>query len=173
MAKRSSPRVLKHCPEGHPMDMLWRTCPKCTGDPPLMQPEPRDYDQATRILEPAAVAEAAAPAVAAGPLVWSLVVTEGILPGRRIDLQGKGVRVGRSPNRAGGQEPLELPDTHLSRDHFAVVPDGEGWLIHDLGSTNGTRVNGEKVNRRALQEGDEVRAGHTTFRVEHGPGGTA
>lgn len=153
------------------MEMLWRSCPQCTGQPPVMQPEPREFDQATRIIEPEAAAVAQAAPEVALPLSWSLLVTEGILPGKRIELQGKGVRVGRSPNRAGGQEPLELPDTHLSRDHFAVVPDGEGWAIHDLGSTNGTRVNGEKVNRRPLQEDDEIRAGHTTFRVEHGARG--
>lgn len=170
MTKQSRPRVIKHCPEGHIMEMVWRTCPKCTGQPPLMQPEPRDFAEATRIIEPAVVAQALPPPPAQ-PLAWSLLVTEGILPGKRIELQGKGVRVGRSPNRAGGQEPLELPDTHLSRDHFAVVPDGDNWAIHDLGSTNGTKVNGEKVNRRPLQAGDEIRAGHTTFRVEQGAGG--
>lgn len=155
------------------MEMLWRTCPRCTGEPPLMQPEPRDYDQATRILEPAAVAQALAPVVSEKPLAWSLVITEGLLPGKRIELRGKGVRVGRSPNRAGGQEPLELPDTHLSRDHFAIVPVGDDWVVHDLGSTNGTKVNGEKATRRPLQPGDEVRAGHTTFRVERDSGGAS
>jgi hypothetical protein len=170
MTQRSRPRVLKHCPEGHIMEMLWRTCPKCTGQPPLMQLEPRDFAEATRILEPAVVAQALAAPAPARLLPWSLVVTEGILPGKRIELQGKGVRVGRQPNRAGGQEPLELPDTHLSRDHFAVVPDGDGWAVHDLGSTNGTKVNGEKVNRRPLAAGDEIRAGHTTFRYEQGAG---
>lgn len=134
-----------------------------------MQPEPRQADDATRILAPADVAEARVVAAPAPALAWSLVVTEGILPGKRIALAGRGIRVGRSPNRAGNQEPCELPDPHLSRDHFAIVPDGESWALHDLGSTNGTRVNGEKVNRRPLQAGDEVRAGHTTFRVEHGP----
>jgi hypothetical protein len=165
--------VLKHCPEGHTMEMAWRTCPQCTGEPPLMQPEPRDFADATRIIEPAAVAQAVAVAALPGPVAWALVITDGILPGKRIELQGKGVRIGRAPKTAGGQEPVELPDQHLSRDHFAVVPDGEGWAVHDLGSTNSTKINGEKVNRRALQAGDEVRAGHTTFRVESGSEGGA
>ena len=148
------------------MEMLWRTCPQCTGAPPLMQPEPQDFSDATRIVEPAAPPPPSPSAQPAGPLLWALVVTDGILPGARIELQGKGVRVGRSPSRAGGQEPLIQPDTHMSRDHFAIVPDGDNWAIHDLGSSNGTRVNGEKVTRRVLQAGDEVRAGHTTFRVD-------
>jgi FHA domain len=160
--------VLKHCPEGHTMEMAWRTCPQCTGEPPLMQPEAREFSDATRIIEPAVVAQALAAPEPGLPLAWALVVTEGILLGRRIELQGKGVRVGRAPKLAGGQEPVELPDLHLSRDHFAVVPDGDGWAVHDLGSTNGTKVNGEKVNRRPVQPGDEVRAGHTTFVVEAG-----
>lgn len=169
MSPKTRPRVVKHCPEGHIMESLWRTCPKCTGEPPLMQPEPRDFADATRIIEPP-VAMAVAPPPPPAMAAWSLLVTEGILPGKRIELQGKGVRVGRQPNRAGGQEPVELPDTHLSRDHFAVVPDGDGWAVHDLGSTNGTRLNGEKVTRRALAPNDEIRAGHTTFRVEQGAG---
>ncbi len=153
------------------MEMLWRTCPTCTGAPPLMQAEPRDSSDATLIREPVAAPAAPAAAAAPGPLAWALVVTDGILPGQRIDLHGKGVRVGRAPSAAGGQEPFLLPDRHLSRDHFAIVPDGEGWAIHDLGSTNGSEVNGEKVNRRALQAGDVVRAGHTTFVVEDRYGG--
>lgn len=170
MSKRTSPRVLKHCPEGHLMEMLWRTCPKCTGAPPVMQPEPRDFSLPTVILEPAAAAHAVASAAAPVVKTWSIVVAEGILPGKRVELQGRGLRVGRQPNRAGGQDPFELPDTHLSRDHFAIVPDGDGWALHDLGSTNGTRLNGEKVTRRTLVHDDEIRAGHTTFRIEFGAG---
>ena len=53
------------------------------------------------------------------------------------------------------------------------MPDGETWVLHDVGSSNGTMVNGEKVTRRVLQPGDEVRAGHTTFRVEDHYGGAS
>jgi len=173
MPPKARARVIKHCPEGHAMEMLWLTCPQCTGEPPRMQPEPRDFAEATRIIEPAAVAQAVVMAAPPAKLAWALVVTEGILPGKRIELRGMGVRIGRSPKAAGALELMELPDTHLSRDHFAVVADGDGWAVHDLGSTNGTKVNGEKVNRRPVQAGDEVRAGHTTFVVECGPGGGA
>ena len=166
MTKGSRVRVLKHCPEGHTMEMLWRTCPKCTGEPPLMQPEPRDLRDATIILAPLPVVTAPSVVEVAKVTAWALVVTDGILPGARIDLRGRGVRVGRAPSSAGGQEPLTQPDQRLSRDHFAVVPDGDTWVLHDVGSSNGTFVNGEKVTRRTLQPGDEVRAGHTTFRVE-------
>lgn len=153
------------------MEMLWLTCPSCTGEPPKMQPEPRDFAEATRILTPADVAQAIAVAAPPAKQVWSLLVTEGIVLGRRIDLRGMGARIGRSPKAAGTLELVELPDTHLSRDHFAIVAEGDGWAVHDLGSTNGTKVNGEKVNRRTLQPGDSIRAGHTTFVVEHGPEG--
>lgn len=157
------------------MDMLWRTCPKCTGAPPRMQPEPRDFADATRIIEPAPALRVPAPALPEPPTprAWALVVTDGILPGARLELQGRGVRVGRAPSGAGGQEPMIQPDQRMSRDHFAIVPDGEAWVIHDVGSSNGTFVNGEKVTRRELQAGDEVRAGHTTFRVEDHYGGAS
>lgn len=148
------------------MEMLWQSCPRCSGAPPLMQAETPGPSDATQVLVPAVAVPMPRVPQSAEPLTWALVVTGGILPGARIELQGKGVRVGRSPSRAGGQEPLLQPDTHLSRDHFAVVPEGDGWAVHDLGSSNGTQVNGEKVNRRTLKAGDEIRAGHTTFRVE-------
>ena len=46
-----------------------------------------------------------------------------------------------------------------SRRHAEVRPAGDGWLLVDLGSTNGTRVNGDRVVQHVLQDGDEVRLG--------------
>src|SRR3954453_6347351 len=60
---------------------------------------------------------------------------------------------------------LSYDDPYFSRRHFLVEmtpPRGRGL---DLGSSNGTHVNGQRVRATELHDGDEVRAGHTVFRV--------
>lgn len=57
-----------------------------------------------------------------------------------------------------------LQDTWCSRRHAKIVRTEAGYEIEDLQSTNGTFVNEEKVERRALKTGDALRLGRTTFR---------
>jgi len=65
-----------------------------------------------------------------------------------------------------------LSDANTSRRHaaFVALPAG-GWEIEDLGSTNGTFVNGNQVDRAGLNDGDIVELGVTRL-VYHGPGAT-
>lgn len=56
-------------------------------------------------------------------------------------------------------------DTALSRDHFKIDTDREGCELRDLGSTNGTFVNDERVERAVLATGDKISAGQSTFLV--------
>jgi pSer/pThr/pTyr-binding forkhead associated (FHA) protein len=57
---------------------------------------------------------------------------------------------------------ISLPDDKkASRNHARVEKDGEGWVIVDLSSTNGTFVNGQKIGQKKLSPGDEVRIGNT------------
>jgi ABC transport system ATP-binding/permease protein len=67
----------------------------------------------------------------------------------------KKVIIGRDPKNA-----LVLESMHISRQHAFVEPQHERHLLRDLGSTNGTYVNGERVTERRLQEGDVIRIGH-------------
>lgn len=75
---------------------------------------------------------------------------------REIDLEpGTRIVIGRAP----GIDGIDLLDASLSRRH-CVVAESDGLLtIEDLGSRNGTFVNGERVVRGALRAGDEVRIG--------------
>ena len=84
-----------------------------------------------------------------------LVVLEGDpgLVGRAVPLDGE-VVLGRDPGSA-----LHLPADDVSRRHARVAPDGGGHLLADLGSTNGTFVNGEAVRVHRLAPGDRVRVG--------------
>ena len=84
-----------------------------------------------------------------------LVIRKGVTAGRDHALGGECV-VGRHP------EATFVIDDHLvSRRHYRVFQQGGVWLVEDLGSTNGTLVNGRKVARQPLVDGDLIRAGST------------
>jgi pSer/pThr/pTyr-binding forkhead associated (FHA) protein/predicted Ser/Thr protein kinase len=90
-----------------------------------------------------------------------LVVTVGPAPGQPLAVADELV-IGRSVSGAG-----RLDDRELSRRHARVARDHAGRLtIEDLGSANGTFVNGERVGqRRVLNVGDSVRIGSTTLEL--------
>lgn len=68
------------------------------------------------------------------------------------------VTVGRGANN----EVAVPADPELSRVHAVIEPLGEGWCVRDVGSSNGTFVNGERIwSARPLRNGDEIRAGRT------------
>src|SRR5512140_184305 len=95
-----------------------------------------------------------------------LVVIAGPLRGLTADLEGEGVSIGRDPSCT-----LCLPDATLSRRHALVVPSGEGgWLLRDLGSLNGIRVNGQPVSEGLLAEGDQLQIGESRIAVATGEG---
>jgi len=72
-------------------------------------------------------------------------------------LVGTRYTVGRSPSAR-----LVLKDDLCSREHAEILPDDEGWTVRDLGSLNGTLVNGEALRgERALRPLDEVRLGRS------------
>lgn len=58
---------------------------------------------------------------------------------------------------------VRLSDQNVSRRHAAFVRLDDGWAIADLGSTNGTRLNGAPVQRARLHDGDVVEIGLTRF----------
>jgi hypothetical protein len=56
-----------------------------------------------------------------------------------------------------------LGDPGISRTHARIVREGDDFVVEDLGSTNGTEVNGQLVKRRRLADGDRVRLGSSTL----------
>ncbi len=83
-------------------------------------------------------------------------------PARRIDLDGPVLVLGR-----GLEADLQLADVGVSRKHAEVRLDETGASVVDLGSTNGTRVNGRRVSSAPLRDGDHIGLGATdmTFRT--------
>ena len=67
-----------------------------------------------------------------------------------------GPSIGNGQRRAGPDSDIFLDDVTVSRDHCRLTVDEQGILLEDLGSTNGTYVNGDRVDRAALKPGDEV-----------------
>jgi pSer/pThr/pTyr-binding forkhead associated (FHA) protein len=96
-----------------------------------------------------------APRAAATDAEPTLIVVEGLEPGRRFALRPDATTIGR-----GEDNHVALPSPAVSSEHARiVVRDGQFW-IEDLDSTNGLAVNGSRVKSgepRALSNGDAVR----------------
>ncbi|MCC6223855.1 MAG: FHA domain-containing protein [Thermoleophilia bacterium] len=86
--------------------------------------------------------------------------------GARHELLGAIAVIGRSK-----ECDVSLDDASVSRRHAEVRAGPDGYWIADLGSTNGTEVNGKRVDRVRLAPGDVVTLGQTVLRFEHAPGG--
>jgi len=90
-----------------------------------------------------------------------------LTPGLRVSLAGlRGLTLGRSSLRMvsrtqTGSGELMLPDQELSRQHARLALGAGGWEIHDLGSKNGTLVNGARVAHAPLADGDFIEVGAT------------
>src|SRR5690242_21799536 len=65
---------------------------------------------------------------------------------------------------------MVLVEDMVSRKHAKITASGEQIWIEDLGSTNGTFVNGEKIKRARLKEGDRVLIGTSILKVIAGEG---
>lgn len=85
-----------------------------------------------------------------------------VLPdGRRVALGEEKATIGRLPDCA-----VPLSDPQVSRTHAYVRRGPDGFRVVDLGSTNGTTVNGTIVTEHLLRDGDEIVVGNTTIRYE-------
>lgn len=85
-----------------------------------------------------------------------------VLPdGRRVGVTSEPVTIGRMPDCV-----IALSDPNVSRHHAEVSREGGEVIVTDLGSTNGTKVNGAPVRHRQLSDGDVVTVGRTALRFE-------
>ena len=98
-----------------------------------------------------------APTAAARPHARRLVVLEGPQQGTVIDLGGSPVMMGRAE-----ESTLVLEDDYASGRHARLFPQGSRWFLEDLGSTNGSYVDGQRIQGRAqLVDGSVITMGRT------------
>jgi len=89
-------------------------------------------------------------------------------PNKPVELETDADRVYHI-GRGGGNE-FYLPDYHASREHAEIRWNGEAFVLKDLGSSNGTHVNGEKVSEKVLAPGDEVQVGMHVLKLREEDG---
>ena len=90
-----------------------------------------------------------------------LEIMNGGFEGMTYDLTEDEVMIGRNPTTD-----ITLLDEGISREHALLLfdEDAPGYVIEDLASTNGTKLNGKRIRSAPLSEGDEIQIGQTLFR---------
>lgn len=151
----------KTCPNGHQMDPSWKVCPYCRTDaPPLPEaamaatvrevapgvpevPEPRKTMRMSQVR---------------APVVGWLVDLDGKQKGQDFRIEEGKVLLGAAPDCQ-----IHLQNDFASDQHASLrYTDGE-YVLTDLDSTNGTKVNGEPITRKRLSDGDRIQIGSTTY----------
>ena len=91
-----------------------------------------------------------------------LVVTEGPLRGTTLPLAQSAILIGRAPSCT-----LVLDDDYSSSRHARVYPEAGQWLVEDLGSTNGTYVDRQRVDGPTpVRPGSQIRVGQSTLELQ-------
>jgi pSer/pThr/pTyr-binding forkhead associated (FHA) protein len=89
------------------------------------------------------------------PQSFQLVMRAGPSPGKANSLSKSEIRIGRDP-----KNDISIDDKEISRHHARLVLQGETYVIEDVGSTNGTFVNGERITGPvSLQAGSTIGLG--------------
>jgi len=90
----------------------------------------------------------------------ALRVLRGFYEGLEVPIDRDRIVIGR-----GREADLTVAEPTISRQHAAIEWDGEGFTLRDLGSTNGSRVNGRRETRARLSDGDEIELGRLQLRL--------
>ena len=117
--------------------------------------------QESFILRPALAGGAIGQAIHSGRLV--VLHSDALEQGDEFELEASALTIGRSRRNTVSID----GDEFASARHVRIEPRRDGVWVHDLGSTNGTHVNGVRIDRpRKLVTGDVVRVGETELRYE-------
>ena len=85
-----------------------------------------------------------------------------VLDGKRLVVAASGVTLGRSR-----ECDIVLDDANVSRTHAELRPRGGSWVLTDLGSTNGSTVNGRRIDApTVIKPGDEIEMGTAVMKFE-------
>ena len=98
--------------------------------------------------------------IAATPQIVNTALV--LATGERVILDGETIKVGRQATCR-----VAFNDSNVSREHAQLRRGPDGWMILDLGSTNGTKINGVKISdEQLLVNGDEIAFGTSIARFE-------
>ena len=124
--------------------------------------QPRPSRAPVQGAPPAAAPALAKPGRGSGRRIpRTLTVTEGSLAGTTVSLKETGVLLGRNPECT-----LVLDDDFASGRHARIFLRDTGWLVEDLGSTNGTFLGSSKMAQTMpVQVGSTLRIGKTVFEL--------
>ena len=85
-----------------------------------------------------------------------------LVDGKRMVVGPAGAKLGRSR-----QCDVVLNDPNVSREHAEIRPRGGSWVLSDLGSTNGSSLNGRRLTQpEVVKPGDEIEVGTSLIRFE-------
>lgn len=90
----------------------------------------------------------------------TILVMRGFYEGLELALDRDWMVIGR-----GRSADVVIAEPTISRAHAAVGYDDKGFFMQDLGSTNGTRVNGDRLNHTRLDDGDQILLGKLLLQV--------
>lgn len=96
-----------------------------------------------------------------------VVLSEGFT-GRTCELKAEKTTIGRVEDNV-----FCIPESSVSSHHAEIVLKGDQVMVKDLGSTNGTFINGEKVSETVLKPGQILRLGNLEMRLETGAAASA
>jgi len=82
--------------------------------------------------------------------------------GKQFELNKPEIRIGR-----GTDQDVVLADIAVSRRHVTILTEGQRFRLKDLGSGNGSLVNGQRVDTVILNDGDQIEIGNTLMRFDH------
>ena len=87
-------------------------------------------------------------------MIPKLISISGPLEGAVFPITDADVNIGRGPSNS-----ICIADPLLSRQHCRITREGEVFNLHDLGSFNGTFVNGVPIKKQAIEHGDQIKIG--------------
>lgn len=91
-----------------------------------------------------------------------LIFNSETFKGVRIQLEHGAITIGRA-----NDNDVPIPDNAISSHHAKIFTYREASYIEDLNSTNGTYINGKRVQKHVLQVGDVIRVGNLDLEVTH------
>jgi hypothetical protein len=149
------------CPNGHVLQLGWEVCPHCPSTraldplPPTIRLASAGAAGASPAAEPAGArrTEVLGRPLALDAVAW-LVAADAARRGQVLQIDRPRTTVG-----AAATSDLVIDEPHVSGRHAAVRFVDRRFVVVDLGSSNGTWVNGDEIDERDVRDGDRVRFG--------------